>query len=959
MAETKIGSNGLRILMVNIRSLRTNFDEFNLYRKSNAKNFELLGLVESWIKEDEAYRFKIDNYDLYVQERENQRSGGVALYVRSDLNCSVSKINSQQFNALRFTINSGLNPPISGLLVYRFGQQSVKLFTEQIESIMVNASERAIVFGDMNLNLFDAGKCSGYLNTMQSLGFKSLINTATRITNCSETCIDHFWFRGGPGNNTNSNARHDLVELPFTDHSLARVSLSWNHVSKSQPADKISKFTNWKSVNEKLSTQKWNSVLRISDVDEAFDNFINTIREIIDSCTTEKRVQICNYKSRSPWISHSLVKLSAWKNELFRLTKKYPNNASLKYQLDEVTKNLRIQMRTEKRKYFSRKIEACGGNSAKYWQLIKGVTQGPNHEIKAIKMDGKTIPAKGNEGLVANAFNEYFSTVVQRLLAGVNQSVPRFPGSGSTKRSVNSFVCGDVTPSEIAEIVVKMPNKTSKGLDDINIIFIKNYLDDLLIPLSHLYSLSLNQGIFPKSFKTAVIIPLLKKGDPEMISNYRPISILSTLSKILEKIVHKRLLGFLIKYSYFSPKQYGFLPGKSTEKAILDKVYEITQKLESKQQVACIYFDITKAFDAVQHDILLEKLERLGVRGPCHSWFRSYLVNREQRVKIGGIVGNSRTVNSGVPQGSSLGPLLFLVYVNDLLQQELEGLTYSFADDTALVYHGKTSDTIVEKINRDLEKLLDWFHCHKLIPNADKTKLIRFSYKNKLLPLDPIKLHQRSDCPQNCLCPIIEQTDSTKYLGLNVDSELKWHRHTQFMQIKLRKLNYLIYHAKKFFSTRHLLRIYFCVYEPVIRYGLVHWGGASKSYINTLEILQRKAVRAIAGIRQGDGSQKWFKKFRILTIPQLYDLERVVYAHRNQGSFSSSSSSKPIDPVRRLTHEKRHGKILFKPDWTRDRSRIQSPYSIPKIYNGIPVKLKQIMNYKAFRKKLKVFIVGK
>lgn len=943
--------------MVNIRSIRKNFEEFNLYRESKAKNFEILGLVESWIREDEAFRFKIENYDLYVQERANQRSGGVALYVRSDLKCSVSKIISQQFNALRFTISSEPNPPITGILVYRFWQQSIKAFTEQIESVILNMTERSVVFGDMNLNLFDIGRCSEYLNTMQSLGFKSLINTPTRTTATSKTCIDHFWFRGGPGSNSDSNAHHNLVELPFTDHALAKISLNWNSVTSSQPTEKIVKTTNWNRVKEQLASHKWDSVLNNPNVDTAFDNFIQIIKETIDSSTSERKAKTCKLKSRSPWVSRSLVKLSAWKNDLFKLTKKFPNNNSLKCQLDDVAKKLKTQIRSERRKYYSNKIEACGGNSAKYWQLIKSVTHGPKHEIKSLEIEGNVIPVKGNEETVANSFNDYFSTVVQQLLSASNQTGHQPPSTMRPKRSVNSFVCGDVTPSEIRETIIKMPNKTSKGLDDINIIFIKNHLDELINPLSYLYSLSLNEGIFPKTFKTAIIIPLLKKGNPESVSNYRPISILSTLSKILEKIVHKRLLSFLLKYSYFSPKQYGFLPGKSTEKALLDKIHEIIHNLESKKQVACVYFDITKAFDAVQHDVLLEKLERLGVRGPCHSWFHSYLTNREQRVRIGGIVGSSRMVNSGVPQGSSLGPLLFLIYVNDLLVQELKGSTYSFADDTALVYHGGTSDSLVEKINTDLQKLLTWFRCHKLLPNADKTKLIRFSYNSKTPALEPIKLHDRNDCPPNCPCPIIEQTNFIKYLGLNVDSELRWHKHIQLIQTKMRKLNYLVYHAKKFFSINHLLRIYFGVYEPVIRYGLIHWGGASKTNIKVLEILQRKAVRAIAGRRQGEGSEKWFKKFQILTISQLYDLERVVYAHRNQGSFSSSH--KLIDPARRLLHEKRHGKVLTKPDWFSERSRMQSPYSIPKIYNGLPIKMKQIMNFKSFRKKYKIVLLAK
>lgn len=943
--------------MVNIRSLRKNFDEFNLYRLEHAKNYEIIGIVESWIKEDEAFRYKLDNYELYVQERPNERSGGVALYIRSDLSCNVQKIISDDFNALRFNISAGLNRPLTGLLVYRFCRRSLKPFFDQIESSLKDSHDSAVVFGDMNINLLEQTTCNGYLNTMFSMGFKSLINTPTRVTKTSSTCIDHFWFRGGPGQNSASNAHHELDNVPFTDHKLAKIILNWGPKNLVCQSEKILRKINWGTVKDNLAAQNWSSVLGNENVDEAFGNFLDIIKGLIDSATTETTVKNNKYNPRSPWISDSLIKLSATKNELFKLTKKFPNNNSLKTQLLDVAKKLKNQLRQEKTKYYSKRIQLCGSNSAKYWQLIKGVIQGPKHVIKSVKIEGESLPVKGNEMKSANAFNDYFVTVIQKLLAGSDSTLNRTYHPKLSRRLLNSFICSDVSPNEITEIVSKMPNKSSKGLDGIDIIFIKNHLNEILRPLVYLFSLSLNKGIFPKSFKTAIITPLLKKGNPEDISNYRPISILSTMSKILEKIVHKRLLNFLIKYGFFSPKQYGFLPGRSTDRALFDKIKEITQNLESGKHVACIYFDVAKAFDAVQHSILLDKLERLGVRGPCLHWFRSYLTNREQRVIVGGVIGDSRQLNCGVPQGSSLGPLLFLIYVNDLLQQDLGGSTYSFADDTAIVFSRDTPELLAKDVNNELRNVMDWFACHKLVPNADKTKMIKFRYSNDVQKLDSIKLHQCSDQSKDCLCPIIEQTQSIRYLGLCVDSELKWQKHAQQLQGRLRKLNYLIFHAKKFFRTTHLLRIYSAIYEPVVRYGIIHWGGMSKFSFKTLEVLQRNVVRSIAGIKVGEGSKKWFSKFQILTIQQLYDLECAVFAHRNQNLFPSPV--KPIVRETRAAHESRQGKLLFKPFWIRQRSRNQSPFAIPQIYNGIPVKLKQTNNFKSFRRKYKKLILEK
>lgn len=942
--------------MLNVRSLRKNFDEFNLYRMRNAHDYDIIGISESWIKEDEAHRFTIDNYNLYVQEREGKTSGGVALYVRNDLICSVKSIASQFCNAIKFDISAGSVQHLTGILVYRFCKSSTKCFVETLENLLDDTHDLAFILGDMNLNLFDPSTCNSYLNTLLSAGFRSIINEPTRVNEISQTCIDHFWFRGGQDCNRKSKIKYELDELPFTDHKSARVRLNWNLVDRVSPKSCTKEYTDWCRVKNHLQEESWEDIMSCQDVDKAFESFIKKLNDTISSATSVRNIP-SDCKKRSDWITPDIVKLSAWKNKLFKMTKKFPNNVYIKNQFLEAASSLKRQIRSKKKDFFKMKIDACKGDSSKYWKLIKNVTYGPGQKTMSVKLDGKSIPVQGNERTVADAFGHYFSTVIQNLLAKADTesgSHPPLPmGSSRTEKSV---VLADIQPYEVSETVLSMANKTSKGTDGLNIVFIKNHLDELVKPLSHLFSISLNKGIFPNALKTAIVVPLLKKGNPEMLSNYRPISILSVLSKIFEKIIHKKLLDFLRKINFFANSQYGFLPGKSTDKALLDKLSVLTQGIEQKKKLACIYFDIAKAFDAVDHGKLLDKLERAGVRGVCLEWFKSYLTKRQQRVRVNGTLGIPVEITCGVPQGSSLGPLLFLVYVNDLLKLELEGSTFSFADDTAIVYEGKTKASLVKKIEKDVPKLMNWFKLHKLVPNADKTKIMTFGYSNPLNLKNEIKLHCSYDCPTLCKCPVIEQVESIKYLGLNLDSGLTWQQHIQYIQNKMRKLNYLIFHAKKFFETRDLLKIYFAIYEPVVRFGVIHWGGTYKSLIHVLEILQRKAVRAIANIKIGDGSKKYFTKFGIPTVSQLYDLERVVFAHRNLKSFSNPS--KPVNPLRHSVLESRRGKILFLPKWIRQRSRIQSPYSIPLVYNRIPVKIKQTIHFKAFRKKYKALLLN-
>lgn len=482
-------------------------------------------------------------------------------------------------------------------------------------------------------------------------------------------------------------------------------------------------------------------------------------------------------------------------------------------------------------------------------------------------------------------------------------------------------------------------------IDCLSTKFVKTNADLLSAPWAILFNRSVNEGTFPEIYKVSIIIPLFKSEDRNLVSNYRPISLLPIFSKILEKIIHKRLTGFLDLVGLFADSQYGFRHKRSTDLALFEHLRCIISGLERRNKVAAIYCDISKAFDTIDHTILLNKMENCGVRGNVHRWFKSYLEGRKQCVRILGSVGESVNVTRGVPQGSALGPLLFIIYINDLLRHNWGGNTFCFADDTALVVCAENENSLIEKPNAGVEGLHSWFRSHKMALNHSNTKLISYNYHIPSDLNERVFLHTCNPGSRSlCDCPSLKQEYKIRYLGLTLDSWLLWHEQSLVLQKRIRSLNYMIYHLSKLFEQKHVLTVYRTLYESVLRFGIVHWGGANESSLKPIRILQKKVVRNMAKVHQFSSSTPWFETFQIPTLSRLYALESACFVNRNLVRINGSNLQ--VDPTRR------GGVKAHVPNWLKQRSRAQSPYAAPKFFNSVLKSLRSILQFKRFRKSL-------
>ncbi|RVE43981.1 hypothetical protein evm_011365 [Chilo suppressalis] len=394
-----------------------------------------------------------------------------------------------------------------------------------------------------------------------------------------------------------------------------------------------------------------------------------------------------------------------------------------------------------------------------------------------------------------NYINEYFCNVGEKLATKM-QAVQIEPNTypemypKSARSPLNSFVLLPTDEYEICKLIGSLKNSLSAGWDGIPSVFFKMGAMSLARPISHICNLCFSTGTFPAMLKRSLITPVHKAGDKTKIDNYRPISLLPTLSKILEKSITSRLVTFLENNNFFSPTQYGFRQNMSTTNAIEDVIQQIAQNLDAKKKCLAIFLDLARAFDTVSIPILLLKLENASIRGTPLKLFQSYLKERTQAVKIDNVVSDSIGLNYGVPQGSVLGPTLFLVYLNSLTIMKLQSAKIvSFADDTVILFNGQTWDEVRMLAEEGIALVLKWLKRNVLTLNLDKTKYMIFSIKDSDQPKNfSIQAHNCSDS-LNCVCPALTEAINMKYLGILVDRNLNWKQQIDGLSCRIRQFD--------------------------------------------------------------------------------------------------------------------------------------------------------------------------
>ena len=430
--------------------------------------------------------------------------------------------------------------------------------------------------------------------------------------------------------------------------------------------------------------------------------------------------------------------------------------------------------------------------------------------------------------------------------------------------------------------------------------------------------------------KTAKVIPIYKSKARDDFSNYRPISILPTVSKILEKIVHKRLYDFMHKCNIFYPNQYGFRRKHSTLHAVTKLVTDIVQSKDKTDSTVSVFLDLSKAFDTINHDILLSKLEFYGIRGIALNWFKSYLYERKQYVTYNGTQSNTIEMSCGVPQGSVLGPLLFIIYTNDLPDCIENATTILFADDTTIYESASDINYLYRSMNSNLSRLTDWFRGNKLSLNVAKTNYMLFSHHISTDESLELKMADQN----------IIQTNCSKFLGIHIDDKLKWNIHIDKIKSHISSSLFAINKIKHFAPKRIMKTLYYSMVFPYLIYGITLWGATYKSSVNKLTVMQKKVIRAMVSAKYNAHTDDLFNELGILKLDDVYKL--------NVGKFIFSYMKKELPlPIMNIytlvgdiqTHNTRSNtKYRIQPQNRRSVIASQSIlHNGPQIWNSIPM----------------------
>ena len=512
----------------------------------------------------------------------------------------------------------------------------------------------------------------------------------------------------------------------------------------------------------------------------------------------------------------------------------------------------------------------------------------------------------------------------------------------------DSMFFSPTTTEEVMDIINNLKNSNSTGVDNISVKLIKACGSILSPILSHINNHSLVSGIFPDALKIAKVVPVFKNGDAKCISNYRPISVLPTISKITEKIVFNRLSKYLTDHSILHSNQFGFREKLSTSMALLELIDKLTEAADNKLTSIGVFIDLAKAFDTVNHKILLCKLEHYGIRGIPLSWFHSYLTNRKQFVVINKFSSDCAQITCGVPQGSILGPILFLLYINDLNSASKVLQTIMFADDTNLFLTGKSLDTLEEQMNEELQIISEWFKANLLSLNITKTSYMIFG-NNKFRDLNLMIEHSS----------ILRQFE-TKFLGVILAANLKWSKHIEIVLNKISKSIGILSKVRYLVPSNLTRMLYLSLVEPYLNYcNLVRASSSNTVILNKILNIQKRFCRLMTFSNYLAHSKPLFIQLFILPIYEIYKYNLAIYMFRI---------------INRLIPPLNHHQFVLNSSihhhYTRRRNDIHTRYCRttkrqntfafqgPKLWRDLPTHLTVVKSLPIFKKSVKLYLVN-
>ena len=928
-----------KIMCHNINSVPLKFDEFReecgMFFE---EKFDVIAFCETKLTDDIQHLY-CHPYYKYVTNNLSRNRGGLSMYIRSHHN-SIPRPDITYQNPYVETLFVEIKKPQRNItvgIIYRRPHTNMEDFLATLTNILdLLQRDNTInyLMGDFNLDLLmsDSFKpVSDMITLFHSYFYYCTITHPTRVTTTTATLIDHIWT-----NNLPENLSNGIVHCQISDHFPIFSTFKTNNNPCSNNKTIVKSYREYTDHNiEKFKDEMvkfdWQPFYESDDPTVCFTLLHERLTSCHDKCFPLKLKNIKEHHESKPYINNEIKALIKERNKLQRKFLKKPITYGDSYRRlrNKVTQSIR----SAKVNYFKVKLEKSSGDARKTWSVINTILfRKPNIEANNIDIS-------------CNSFNHYFVNIAQSLSDNIAQTNTRYD-SYLTEKNDNILTFRKVTVNETLNIINSFRD-SSPGHDNLPMMLIKKASSVLSSLLTHVCNTSLTDGIFPDPMKVAKIIPIHKSGPTSQVNNYRPISILPSLSKILEKIAYQQLMEFFNHNNLLTNSQYGFRPQRSTESALQCFTDHVLDAFDNDRFTLSVFLDLSKAFDTVDHSILLNKMYYYGVRGHSYQWFESYLSNRSQYVYMNSGTSTKLNINCGVPQGSILGPLLFLIFVNDIVNSSKILNYILFADDTNTYLSHSNIYTLINTVNTELTHIATWLCANKLTLNIKKTNfMILHRHKKIMYPLPPLIMNDY----------VLVEVSETKFLGVTIQKHLYWHRHIKNIRDKIAKQCGVMYLTRDFLNTKSLLLIYYSLIYSNLIYCHTVWGAASREAMTPLITIQKRVIRTIERLKKRDHTNDSFYKNKILKLSDINIVVCATFVYKCLNGLIPNNNR--FAPNVNQRYQTRNRLNLRLPFVTSSQSHSGIVYHGAKVYNSIPNDIKNKTSVNCFKSTLKKHLIA-
>ena len=812
---------------------------------------------------------------------------------------------------------------------------------------MDDENKEVYMLGDLNCNLLDSNLSNVKMlqEIMQLYQLTQIIDDPTRVTKSKKSLLD-VCITSSPDKIIQSG----VVHLGISDHSLIYATRKLNSVIKGNSQNSV-KFRNFRKFNDEsflsdLYMLPWVELDCKQNVDEMWECWKTLFLQVLDK-HAPKRLKRLRKKGNVPWFNKS-VKNKLFQRDHFKRVAIKTNNEN-DWKLYKSSRNAaNIALRNAKREYYATKFLNNKTNPKYAWKTVNeilGRSQKLNI-VNEINLPEKTVTSTTE---LINVFNDYFTDVGPKLAEKIEyEHNCSFRDFIPQHEPVERFIFQPVNVATVYRLITKLTISKATGIDEISAKVLKAAAPAIAEPLTRIFNMSIATDRFPMEWKAARVTPIFKKGQRTMLDNYRPISILPVVSKLMERILYDQMYDYLKKQNILSEHQFGFRQFHSTTTTLLDCTNEWYINMDRGLYIIVVLLDLKKAFDTVNHEIILRKFERYGFGNKALDLLSNYLTNRTQRCQLNGMLSDQRGITCGIPQGSILGPLLFIIYINDLPNCLKHTTPRMFADDTSLTAVGKTLNEAEEIANKDLKNIKVWLSSNKLSLNIAKTEYILIGSRSKINSMDVQPTVKIDTCP-------IKRVKSAKVLGVEIDENLNWEKHIEYIASKVSSGIGALKKLKEFVDRDTLVLVYNALIQPHFDYCCEVWDELGKGLGERLQKLQNRVARVIMNFKNEHGQSilartalRWTsleERRALMKAKLMYKTVNQLAPQRLCNIFQSSNTVNSYNLRGSSTG-------LFIPRPRTEFFKKSFSYSGAKLWNRIPENIRNSISYNSFCKNL-------